>query len=98
MSLGCLAVNMTPLLPSESLPPGGGHGWEIMKRDVPRESAIQMGVPRGMGSGKASWKRGHLLRPTGGVELTRERQQKLFQAEWQNVQRRKKRNMLYSDN
>lgn len=38
-------------------------------------------MPRGMGSGKASWKRGHLLRPTAGVELTRERWQKVLQAE-----------------
>lgn len=40
-----------------------------------------MGVPRGTGSGKASRKRRHLLRPTRGVELIRERRQ--------NVQRRK---------
>lgn len=34
MSLWCLAVNMTPPLPSKSLHPGGEHGREIMKRNV----------------------------------------------------------------
>lgn len=51
------------------------------ENECPRESAVQVGVPRGMGSGKASWERGHLLRPTGGVELTRERRQNVLQAE-----------------
>lgn len=52
MSLGYLAVNMTPLLPSKSLHPGGEHGREIMKRNVLEKVPFRWVCPEARVQGK----------------------------------------------